>query len=472
MKNASPKPIIRRRGNMEVTISYEPPRGNRKPWRLSWVENGVDQSEMFATLEEAKTQAEIKLASLSSGQVTMTKEEIDDLFGFKKVVEDFNRRLAPHNRTLDDVISDVIAAAQIQPGMTAAAMAQFICSNHGVEHPMSAQEVKVKYLEHLRSDYKRKYSVGYVNQAERHLDRFCANFGERRLDTLVPGEILDFIKGFRVRPKRRSERSKADQEGLVPAGQKTRNHLHNSLDQMFAHAKTVLQALPPRLETAVRMVAAPQFITPTPEVYTPAELVDLYRLLPDIECVLYVSLQLFAGLRPCEAAKIRLKDIKRDPKGQPSYILVRQEVMKKTAQPGRKRIRTRKAPITRPLAKLLAAIQLPKGALFLSKGMEGRVCGLARTARFPWKHDGLRHSFISYRLEQIKDRSTVAYEAGHDVDMQIEHYEGLVDSNDVPAYWAFKIKVEGLPYTANELITRGEKPGTEPEVAQSPANPA
>jgi hypothetical protein len=51
---------------------------------------------------------------------------------------------------------------------------------------------------------------------------------------------------------------------------------------------------------------------------------------------------------------------------------------------------------------------------------------LAPRAGLMWKHNGLRHSFISYRLADIKDIGQVALEAGNSPQMIFKHYRQLV----------------------------------------------
>jgi hypothetical protein len=43
-----------------------------------------------------------------------------------------------------------------------------------------------------------------------------------------------------------------------------------------------------------------------------------------------------------------------------------------------------------------------------------------------WKHNALRHSFISYRVAQTKNVNEVALEAGNSPDMIFQHYRELV----------------------------------------------
>ena len=52
----------------------------------------------------------------------------------------------------------------------------------------------------------------------------------------------------------------------------------------------------------------------------------------------------------------------------------------------------------------------------------------------PWKHNALRHSFISYRVAEIKNVAQVALEAGNSPEMIFEHYRELVTA-DAAGKW-------------------------------------
>lgn len=444
------KTVVLTEGLASVAIRWEKPRGNRKPWRIEWFENGKDCAEMFETQDEAYTHAEAKLHQLSDGQRTLTREELEHLFSFKLQVEQFNKRLASSGRTLEQVVSDTIAAAEILPGWTTSQMAQFISEHHGVKNPMLVKDAIAKFIAHLESGYKRDYSRKYKVDSKRALDKFGKQFGDRRSDSIVPKEFLDFIVGLRVKPTKRGDPSKPGKDGLVPASGKTRRLVFIALNRCFDFAKKVLEALPAKLPTAMEMLESPEYVTPDPEIYTFGEVKTAYSLLEDLESTLFVSLQLYAGLRPCECKRMHKKDIRRDASGKLSFIFVRQEVGKRSPTTGRRRIRTRKAPITPPLATLLDSLELSNGLIFHSRCVEARIHKLFGRAKFTPKYDAFRHSFISYRLADIKDRPQVAYEAGHGVDVQIEHYEGLIeDMEDVAKYWDFAIPTTGLPWTLN-----------------------
>ncbi len=51
---------------------------------------------------------------------------------------------------------------------------------------------------------------------------------------------------------------------------------------------------------------------------------------------------------------------------------------------------------------------------------------LAGKAGVPWKHNGLRHSYISYRVAETKNVHQTSLEAGNSPQMIFKHYRQLV----------------------------------------------
>ena len=55
---------------------------------------------------------------------------------------------------------------------------------------------------------------------------------------------------------------------------------------------------------------------------------------------------------------------------------------------------------------------------------------------FLWKHNALRHSFISYRVAQTQNVAQVALEAGNSPGMIFQHYRELVRPDAAKAWFA------------------------------------
>lgn len=77
--------------------------------------------------------------------------------------------------------------------------------------------------------------------------------------------------------------------------------------------------------------------------------------------------------------------------------------------------------------------------LYFARGETVKAAGV------PWKDNGLRHSFISYRLADIQDAAKTALEAGNSPDMVFKHYRELVKPDQARAW--FEITPETVKET-------------------------
>ena len=58
--------------------------------------------------------------------------------------------------------------------------------------------------------------------------------------------------------------------------------------------------------------------------------------------------------------------------------------------------------------------------------------------KFKWKHNALRHSFISYRVADIQNVAQVALEAGNSPQMIFQHYRELVRPAEAKAWFTIE----------------------------------
>ncbi len=138
----------------------------------------------------------------------------------------------------------------------------------------------------------------------------------------------------------------------------------------------------------------------------------------------FLALGAFAGLRAAEIERQQWQDInlKR------GWIRV-SAAKGNTAQ-------KRLIPVSENLKQWLGLYERP----------DGPVCEIARTpdalqrlavrASVPWKHNALRHSFISYRVAQTGNIPQTAMEAGNSVAMVNRHYRELVTPDEASDWFA------------------------------------
>ena len=64
------------------------------------------------------------------------------------------------------------------------------------------------------------------------------------------------------------------------------------------------------------------------------------------------------------------------------------------------------------------------------------VTALASKLGIKWPHNGLRHSYISYRIAEVKDAARVALEAGNSPEIIFKHYRELVTENEAREWFS------------------------------------
>jgi integrase len=171
------------------------------------------------------------------------------------------------------------------------------------------------------------------------------------------------------------------------------------------------------------------------EIFTPSELAAiLSNASPLIAPCL--ALGAFGGLRSAEILRLEWSDTERHP----GFI----EVAAHKAKTATRRI----VPVADNLAKWLAIAQRSQERVWPhSKGHFIReIARATRESGLRWKCNGLRHSFISYRLAEIQDVNRVALEAGNSPQMIFRHYRELATPDQARTWFAI------APETAANVV--------------------
>jgi integrase len=160
-------------------------------------------------------------------------------------------------------------------------------------------------------------------------------------------------------------------------------------------------------------------------IYAPSELAALIEAAPDGFKPL-LALQAFAGIRSAELTRLDWSNVKLA-KG---HIEVAANQAKTAAR--------RLVPITDNLRQWLAPHALATGKVW----PHGRPyfhetqARIAADAKLTWKHNALRHSFVSYRVAAIQNVAQVALEAGNSPQMIFSNYREIVTSAEAVQWFA------------------------------------
>jgi integrase len=145
----------------------------------------------------------------------------------------------------------------------------------------------------------------------------------------------------------------------------------------------------------------------------------------------------FCGLRTEEIMRLSWEDVR----WAESSIIISEDVAK-----GGEARRRRVAPLTAPAALWLAEWKTKKGRVLPLKQPEHRVKKACEAVGVTWRRNGLRHSFITYRVATEKDFVKVAYEAGNSPAMIRSNYDAVALEKEGKTWFSI------LPETASNII--------------------
>jgi integrase len=151
------------------------------------------------------------------------------------------------------------------------------------------------------------------------------------------------------------------------------------------------------------------------EIYSPKEIAALLKAAPKAFLPV-LALGAFAGLRAAEIERLEWRDL--DLAG--GFVHVAADKAKTRSR--------RLVPVLPNLAQWLAPYSKQRGLVW--KGTTSDLRDIraetVKGAATPWKDNGLRHSFVSYRLADTQNVAQVALEAGNSPAVVFKHYRELV----------------------------------------------
>ena len=165
-----------------------------------------------------------------------------------------------------------------------------------------------------------------------------------------------------------------------------------------------------------------------PEIFTPAQAAALLGASTG-DVLAFHAIGLFAGLRVSEIHRLDWSDV--DLAG--GYVHV-------SAKNSKTRSR-RLVPILDGLRAWIQPVAKPSGPIIKDNFRKRQEAARVAAGITEWPDNGLRHSFVSYRLADTGNAALTALEAGHDQAILFRHYRELVTPKDAARY--FNIRPAG-----------------------------
>jgi integrase len=404
--------LVKVGGTVVKVYRYARPDGSFS-YQVADYSTGARKLRSFPTGEAALAEAERLARLLASGEAHAARVGGRELAGYGRAVE----LLRPTGIALEVAAAHYAEAVKVLGGDRVLEAARFFASRDPSRLPVKTVAEAVEEL--LTVKEARGASRRYLGDLRSRLARFADAF-HCPLASVTTGDVQRWLDGLKAAPQ--TVRNFRTVAGTLFSFAEARGYLPKGGNPVEA-----TEPVKTRNGDAV-------------EVFTPGELAALLAAAPaDFRPL--VALGAFTGIRAAEALRLDWSDV--DLAG--AFVTVGAAKAKTRAR--------RLVPICPALAAWLAPYAGRTGRVWHlgPDAFNKRAAATAKAAGVPWKANGLRHSFASYRLAQTQDAAKVALEMGNSPAVIFAHYRELVRP-DAAAAW-FSVRPEApanvLPLAAN-----------------------
>lgn len=408
---SSRKPIEIKRGSVTVKIYTAKNRANGKSYdqyTLVYYDGSQRRKKNFGDLEEAKREGALCAAKFASGDLEALRlTSADRAIYLQSLAE-----LRPLNVPLNVAVLEYAAAMKLLPaGATLKEAVEFFRRRSPAN--LEVRTVRQVVDELLAAKRAANLSKVHLSDLESRLGRFADAFQMN-----IGGVSGKLVQAW-LNQMNLSGRTKWNNLQAVGA------LFRFAIKQKF---------LPKDALEEIKSVQQVKLNEGEIEIFTPSEMRELLATARP-ELVPWLAIAGFAGLRSAELQRLDWSEVNLTER----HI----EITAKKAKTAARRL----APITDNLAAWLTPYakasgkvtcfdswwnQLPK----LVEEINSLRMKLKQADKFVWKHNALRHSFISYRVADIQNVAQVALEAGNSPQMIFSNYRQLVTPTAAKAWFA------------------------------------
>ena len=373
---------------------------------------GTRRMRSFTVLDRAVAEAETIAKRLSSGDVVAAQMDSRDAASYGRAVQILHDKGI--DTPLEIVASHYAEAVTILGADKVVEAARDFNRRNPTERP--ARTVRQVTAELIELKTNRKASARYIEDLKGRLANLAKKFSVN-VDSVTTADLQAWLDGMDAAP--RTVRNFRQTASALFKFAEARGYIGKG-----DNPATATEQIKPKNGDAI-------------EIYTPNEITRLLAAAPDsFKPVL--AIQAFAGLRSAEVMRLDWRDLKIER----GHI----EITAANAKTASRRI----VPILPNLAAWLKKATKKSGKIFphsrayfhevqRDTAAATKVAALAPVA---WKHNALRHSFISYRVADVQNVAQVALEAGNSPGMIFSHYRELVTADDAKAWFAITPKAK------------------------------
>jgi integrase len=446
-------PFTVARGSVSVKI-YRTPSHGCDSFTLAYWQDGVRKRLTFAAFEKAKQEAEAVVGRMASSDANVFTLTNADGAAYQRA----RQLLDPVGVAIEMAAAEFAAAKARLGDVPLAHAVDYYLRRHPTKMvPRTVAEVIQELLQTKAGD---GLSETYVRHLRYDLEKFGSAF-HCNIASVTGADVDAWLRGLGVAPR-------------------TRNNLRNAVQTLFNFA--VARKYLPKDHDELEAVARAKDGDGEIEIFKSQELREILGQAGDA-MIPFVVIGAFAGIRHAEIQRLDWRDIQFD-----AGIV---EIRAKKAKTASRRtvpllpnlrawlepLRRREGPVcayqnvASEIDDLVQRVNQARRATWAEaehvsgqalkeaeKRARKRLADLraqnkdrlkrgarpplgAETASdegwtaFEWKHNALRHSFISYRVAQIQNVAQVALEAGNSPQMIFKHYRELVRPKEAEAWF-------------------------------------
>ena len=390
--------------SVTVTIYRNRKKTGHTAYLVAYRQGGKRRMESLSEFEEAKARAQALAEDLAGGLIAATQLKSEDKIALVRATEALNN--AGITLSVDTAIGEYVAAREILQGRASLAEAcRDWMKRHAVPLPkISVADSKDELIAQARAD---KKSDRRIAQLESVLNRFAEEMN-CMVSKLTPADVSRYLSAMQARE--RTKRNHRDVLGYFSRWCVLRGYLPKGTDLLEG-----VQNYSARKQGQIH-------------IYTPEELTKLLKA-ADKRLVPFIAIGAFAGLRHAEIARLDWSEVDlSDDEKEQSFIEVKAAKSKVDAR--------RLVPVSDNLKAWLKPYSHPRGKVCPFANITKQLLQCGKDAEVEWKHNGLRHSAISYRIAECADVPRVADESGNSPTVIKSNYLKRVKPQEAKAWFS------------------------------------
>ena len=401
--------FVAKSGIVGVPI-YTIMRGHKSEhYAVCYYEGGQRQRRYFVDFEKAKREAGIIAAKISRGDLEAIRLTGIDRQAYATATE----LLKPTGANLVSAVQEYAAAHVLLNGSPLLEAVRFYADHrNGLFSPAKVSKVKTELIEFKENKGR---SLLYIKDLNYRLNLFSGAFADRDIHGIKTHEMEKWLHKLKLSPRSINNFLTAIRTLFTFAASR------HYLPKGHPGASEIEEATEPEKEILI---------------FTPDEMTHLLNhARPEI--IPFLVLGAFGGIRSAEIQRLSWTDVKWE-QGVIEIKCGKAKTRARRLVTLDDSLRAWLLPHARKSGAIVPFVNLVNQIKWLAEAVDANLKKENPGASFKWKANGLRHSFVSYKLAQTDNENLVARECGNSPSIIYKHYRALVSKAEAERWFAIR----------------------------------